>query len=496
MPIVSSIAGQILDDVYLIETSGGESITGESTDIVGLVGVFQQGIPTAYYEIGDYTNAVKYLGKSLSTIGGPMAIQNLIRQSAGDLRVVPCFGTNAAVASVTLNDSKSSLFGTLTAAQTHPQKSTMYPLYGSGPNSWVAKVTVNTDNTFNLSIVSGSVTENYNKLSTSTWADTVNASSTIVIASTAATPNTNTPAVGNFTFSGGSIGTVTSGNALDAALIGTTNTDGTKTGLTLLAGLDLNFIMAAEYSSTTLNTELADFANENQCIAVLSPDLSTTTPDAVITEIGTVSQDNVVFVDNQGIFYDADVEANRDCMMNAPVCGVAAVLSPQQSWGNKAISGCQGIVYPRSRTELIDLQEGDVMTVSDSIPRGGLGIRNGVATDGSQIYVRRMRYYLEKSIVDSMGWAVDELQSTSANDSLRSNVKQTISTFLEGLVNDSVIDSYLVVCDKTNNPDDQIAVGKLHVTVKVRLLAAAQMIIITADISTSTITTSSTASAS
>jgi phage tail sheath protein FI len=107
-----------------------------------------------------------------------------------------------------------------------------------------------------------------------------------------------------------------------------------------------------------------------------------------------------------------------------------------------------------------------------------------------------MRYYLEKSSVDSMGWAVDELQSTSANDSLRSNVKQTISTFLEGLVNDSVIDSYLVVCDKTNNPDDQIAVGKLHVTVKVRLLAAAQMIIITADISTSTITTSSTASAS
>ena len=310
MPIVDSIAGQILDDVYLIETSSNQSINGESTDIIGLVGIFQQGIPTAYYEIGDYATAIKYLGKSLATIGGPIAIQNIIRQKTGDLRVVPCFGTGAAVATCVLEDNSSTpaVFGTLTAAQIHPQKSTIYPLYGSGPNSWTVTVSINADSTFNLSIKSSSATENYTKLTVATWAATINASSNIVIAAADSTPDTNLPNAGNFAFSGGSMGALSTDTAIDAALIGDTNTDGTSTGLAKLATIaDLNFVMAAEKGDATLNTELASFADDNLCIAVLCPPVGDTTSDSVISALGSISQDNAVFVDNQGIFYDADI---------------------------------------------------------------------------------------------------------------------------------------------------------------------------------------------
>lgn len=501
MPIVTSIAGQVLDDVYLIETSSSsETITGVSTDIIGLVGVFQQGIPTAHYTIGDYATAVKKLGKSLSTIGGPIAIQNLIRQSAGDLRVVPCFGVGAAVASVTLHDNQSTpgVFGTLQAAQIHPQLATMAELYGSGPNSWAAKVTVNTGGTFNLSIVSASITENYTNLTYANWAATINAASAIVIASELATPNTNPPAVGNFSFTGGSLGIVTSGAALDAALIGDTNEDGTKTGLALLEGVTVNFIMAAEYSSTALNAELAAFAENYQCIAVICAPQADSTADSVISAIGSISQDNVAFLDGWTTCYDADIASNRVCAPTALEAGMAATLAPQKSWGNKSIYGTQGLVNSRSRSELVLLQQANILALSGSIPRGGFGSRSGIATDGSDLYVRRMRNYLEVSIMNAMGWAVDELQSTSSTDTLRSDVKQTINTFLNGLANPAdasakVIDSFLVVCDLTNNPTDQIAAGKLSVAVKVKLLAAAKFIIIYADISTSTITTSSVA---
>jgi hypothetical protein len=181
------------------------------------------------------------------------------------------------------------------------------------------------------------------------------------------------------------------------------------------------------------------------------------------------------------------------------VVGMVAQLAVYKSWGNKQVYGSTGAVTPRSNTDLATLQQSGILCLTDNIPRGGTGTRSGVSSDGSDAYVRRMRYFLEVSILTAMGWAVDEMQSSDPKDPLRQSVKGSIDAFLSPMAypldkSSKAIDSFLTICDLTNNPSDQIAAGNLSVNSTVRLLGAAKKIIISANISpTALIVTSSAA---
>ena len=518
MPIVSSIAGNILDDVYIVEVSSPPAIQGVPAGIVGLVGTFQQGVPTGVYSISDYATAARLLGPSSPFVGGPVAIQNLLRQGCGDIKVVPVFGPDASPAVLALYDGASTpnFVGQLTAAQPHPQQGGKVPLIGPGPNGWSATVTqpATPNGTFNLTI-NGSVVEKYTGLTAATWQSVVNANSTIVIASGPSTPAGTVPAPGSFQFIGGNGGGTPIGQGdpgapdiyqppqpgpiLDSAMIGDVDQSGQATGLALLATLGdgaVNLIFPAEYSSDAVNAAFANFATRNDCMAALCAQSGSTVSQTIAAK-ALISQDNVAFCDGWSICSDADLASPRVCAPTALVMGMASQLGPQLSWGNKAISGTQGLAIARSRLDLIELQEAGVLCLANSIPAGGFGTRSGVASDGSDLYVRRMRYFLEFSVMSHMGWAVDALQSTSATDPLRQNISQAISTFLEGIAAPldptlKVIDTYSVTCNKSNNPDAQIAAGQLSVRVVVRLLAAAKQIVISCDISTSSIVTTST----
>ena len=498
MPIVQSFAGQILDDVYVIEVPTPQAIQGVQVGIVGVVGTFQQGIATGIYSISDYPTAVRKLGKSLATIGGPMALQSLIRQGAGNIQVVPVFGATAAAATVVIKDAATTplTLGTITAAQAHPQTGVMTAMLGSGPNAWTVSVTQpSTPNgTFNISIV-GSVTENYTGLTPANWAATINAVSAIAIVTQPSTPSSAAAAVGNFAFTGGSCGTLTAGAATDAAIIGAVNNDGTATGLALLQTLAPNAIdlaLPAEYSSSAVNAAFAGYATTSNTMVALCATAGSTVA-TTITQKALISQDNVAFVDGWTTCFDADTGINRVCAPTALVMGMAAQLAPQKSWGNKQIYGTQGLVATRSNADMATLQQSGILCLCNSIPRGGFGTRSGVASDGSDLYVRRMRYFLEFSIMNAMGWAVDELQSTDPNDKLRADIKHSIDTFLNGLAYPTdkalkVIDSFLTICSLVNNPPDQIAAGNLSISGNIRLLAAAKKIIFAANISTSAVT--------
>jgi hypothetical protein len=493
MPIVPSAAGQILDDVYFILQSAPPTIQGVQVGLVGLVGLFQQGIAGAIYSISDYGTAVRLLGPSSANVGGPIAILNLLRQKCGNIQVVPCFGAEAAAASVTLYDSQTTpgTLGTLTAAQSNPQTNVMSQLLGNYPNTWSVSVTLpSTPNgTFNLAITAGSITETYLGLSPSTWSATVNGKSQVVLATLPTTPSSNVAAVGSFTLSGGTCGTLTVGTATDNALIGSVGSGGATTGLASLATLpqnELNFVLGAEYSSSTFNTALAAFASTQDCMAIMCA-ISGQTVSQTQSAVSGISQSNVAFVDGWATCYDADQGVNRTCAPTALVAGMASQLPPQNSWGNNNISGAQGLVVARSRADMATLQQSGVLCLTNQIPAGGFGTRSGVASNGSDLYVQRMQYFLAFSIVNSSGWAVDKLQSQSTSDPLRNLVTQTIGNFLNGLqtANPQVIDSYQVVCNTANNSAAGIAAGQMQVTVTVVLLAAAKQITITANISTS-----------
>lgn len=594
MPIVTSIAGNILDDVYLVEVPSPPTIQGVQVGIVGMVGTFLQGIPTAIYSISDYPTAVRLLGASSDVVAGPIALQNLLRQRSGDIKVVPAFGSGAAGASVNLYDNSQAtpvLFGTLVAAQPHPQTGEMTPIVGSGPNAWSVSVVqpVTPNGTFDLTITAGSVVEAYNNMTQDIWASQVTYRSTIAKVTFEApydptpvqgtmrgtwtstfadngpdqminlpsspsgksnfsvdagqahfvspsdwtingdqitrtpsgnipshgnvtisydypgvvTPSMSTPSPGAYYFSGGSTGIsqfdpLQQTSQMDSALIGATDGSGNASGLALLATLSpgtINLAFVAEYTSSPVTAALAAYANANNAIVALCTAKNSTTAQT-ITARAAVSQDNVAFVDGWTTCYDADLDANRVCAPTALVLGMASQLPPQYSWGNRTIYGTQGLVTARSSADMAQMQKSGVLCLANSIPRGGFGTRSGVASDGSDLYVRRMRYFLEFSIIGNMGWAVDALQSTSATDPLRRDVTQSISTFLNGLADPvdqtlKVIDAFLVVCNSTNNPPAQVAAGRLAVSVTVRLLAAAKQIVISANISTSAVTTSS-----
>jgi hypothetical protein len=486
------MTGQILDDVYAIETQSPINTQGIATGIVKMAGTFTKGIPGGVYSISDYASAVRLLGPSTLTVDGPICLQVLINQKAGGIQVVPVFGSTATSAIVTLQDSQATPGNVLilTAAQVHPQTGVTTALLGSDANSMTATVANSGNGSFNLTIQYGNTVENYPNLTLANMVATINAASNIAIASLPASPSSNLPKNGSFGFTGGSNGTPG-----DADFIGTVGSSGNRTGLSALEPIIGNSVFIANQSSTAINTAIVAHAKNFNCIgATCAPINSTVT--ATTTAKGTISQDNVAFLDGWRTMLDADTNTVRNVAPTALALGMASQNAVYKSWGNKSIYGTLAAVTPRSIVDLATLQQAGIMCVTDNIPRGGVGTRSGVASDGSDIYVRAMRYFLETSIMSTMGWAVDEMQSSSTNDSLRSKVKSSIETFLSGLANpldssDKMIDSYLVVCDLTNNPIDQIAAGKLSVNVKVRLLGAAKQIIINADISETTITTTS-----
>lgn len=491
MPIVQNMMGQILDNVYAIETQSPPNIQGVSTGIIKMAGTFNKGIPGAVYTINDYASAVRLLGYSASSVDGPICLQALINQKAGGIKVVPVFGATASSASVTLQDSSTPAGNILilTAAQVHPQSGLIKPLLGSDPNKMVATISNAADNKFDLSIQYGSVIENYVGLTIDDMISKINSQSSIAIASLPSNGSSQLPKSGTFKFTNG-----TNGTASDADFIGTIDGNGNRTGLKALEAITGNLVFVANQSSTAVNSAVAVHANNFNCIGSVCAPVNSTVA-ATITA-NNINQDNVAFTDGWRTMKDADTGEIRNVAPTALVIGMASQNSVHKSWGNKSIHGTIAAVTPRIDTDLAQLQQAGIMCVTDNIPRGGVGTRSGVASDGSDIYVRAMRYFLEISIMNSMGWAVDEMQSTASNDPLRKDIKGSIDAFLSPLATpldpkDKMIDGFLTVCDLSNNPTDQIQIGKLSVNVKVKLLGTAKQIIINADISQGTVVTNS-----
>ncbi|MHB1651668.1 MAG: hypothetical protein ACYCVD_04215 [Desulfitobacteriaceae bacterium] len=492
MPIVTSMQGQVLDNVYTIETKSPPNIQGLQVGIVKMAGTFNKGILGAVYTINDYASAVRLLGPSTAGVDGPINLQALINQKCGGIQVVPVFGTTAASASVTIQDTVTPTAGNdlvLTAAQVHPQTGVMTVIKGTDANNMVATIANSSGTTFDLTIQYGNVVETYKALTLANMVATINATSKIAIASLPGTPSAVLPKVGTFSFTGG-----TNGTPADADFVGAIDGSGNRTGLKSLEPIVGNLVFVANQNSTTINAAVAAHATSFNCIGLVCTAISSTV--TATTAANTYLQDNVAFLDGWRTMNDADTVTVRNIAPMALVAGMVSQKAVYKSWGNKSIAGTIASVTPRNDSDLATLQQDGVLCVADNIPRGGVGTRSGVASDGSDLVTRQMRYFLELSIQTAIGWAVGEMQSTDPKDPLRKKIKGSIDAFLSPManpidINQKSIDSFLTICDLSNNPLDQIALGKLSVNTKVKLLATAKQIIVNADISQGTITTSS-----
>jgi hypothetical protein len=116
--------------------------------------------------------------------------------------------------------------------------------------------------------------------------------------------------------------------------------------------------------------------------------------------------------------------------------------------------------------------------------RPGAGIRiwgaRTIAADAlwNYVNVRRLFLFVERSVRDSVNWAVFQPN----NNQTRSNLKNSIAAFLFRCYNmgmldgDSWSDSFTVQCDKENNPEADIRAGLLTVDVSIRPVFPAEFV--------------------
>ena len=116
--------------------------------------------------------------------------------------------------------------------------------------------------------------------------------------------------------------------------------------------------------------------------------------------------------------------------------------------------------------------------------RPGAGIRiwgaRTIAADAlwNYVNVRRLFLFVERSVRDSVNWAVFQPN----NNQTRSSLKNSIAAFLfrcynEGMLDgDTWSDSFTVQCDKENNPEPDIRAGLLTVDVSIRPVFPAEFV--------------------
>ena len=116
--------------------------------------------------------------------------------------------------------------------------------------------------------------------------------------------------------------------------------------------------------------------------------------------------------------------------------------------------------------------------------RAGAGIRvwgaRTIAANAlwNYVNVRRLFLFIERSVRDSVNWAVFQPNTNQT----RNNLKNSIAAFLFRCYNmgmldgDSWSDSFTVQCDKQNNPEADIRSGLLTVDVSIRPVFPAEFV--------------------
>ncbi|GEM_PF-5857867 len=187
------------------------------------------------------------------------------------------------------------------------------------------------------------------------------------------------------------------------------------------------------------------------------------------------------------------------------IAGRIAALSPENSPCNKELFEVLGTERLNDQTgyrsysasEIGQCHDNGIMIAHNPIPAGsmwGMPHGNAATTDGvrARIEWARMTNFLAHSINGYMGRFVGMNQSQRTNDPLRAQVKAALDEFLQNLADNLQIDSFKVVCDKSNNSDAMIARGFLKAQVYVRYMSSVQYLIIDLQGGTTVITVQNT----
>jgi uncharacterized protein len=502
--IVQSInynpAGLSLDDVYIVLVPPPSFIQGVLSTVAGIVGTASYGPKNTPVFLGNTADLVRTFGDitvaSLTdTHDLPRDVKIAFAQGAqstlGIWGVRVSDGTDAAAAFTLLDVQGSPANGiVLTAAYTGTGGNKITVLIQTGLNA----------NSFNVTIIgpTGTQTELYPNIAGSAsgaspfWGNLNSAllnglagyrgPSKLVVPS-AASATAQNPKLGTSVLVGGTDGR---SSVTSAQLLGS-DAGVPKTGAYALRSLQpfASVAWIAGLTDSSIYAALQALADAEGFTLLLTQVTGVST-SAFITAKQTVGIDDpqVAWIKDWIYFYDP---VNTQLYLNSPLPfagGRIAALSPEQYPGNKGVTAVYGTerynpqtgTVPYSNAELGQLEAAGVMVITNPIPAGGWGLRNGVNSSSNPaqngINWTRLTQWLSISLGQSgvLGAVVGQLQSQRPNDRLRQRVRHLLNDFLNNLRRNFVIDDYKVICDLTNNTPSTISQGYLKADVLVRYL--------------------------
>jgi hypothetical protein len=275
--------------------------------------------------------------------------------------------------------------------------------------------------------------------------------------------------------------------------IGVDGMAGSRTGMYALQnvpGLTV-FWFAGCTDSTTWST-MDVFAKQEYALAIGSLPVNTL-PAAALAAVGTAGVNDPWFAIMMNHIVIFDSILNQITYL-APACilaGIICNLNPQQSPGNKTVSGIIGtdktygpnpILFAASDDAA--LESAGITYVSLPIPgANAFGIRNGKNSNSSNFATSEIAYTTLTNQITSdlqspvLGQFVNMLQSVQANDPVREAVRNALNSYFGPKVG-TVIDNFSAQCDLNNNTPDTIRAGYLYATVLVEYLSVINKFVI------------------
>jgi uncharacterized protein len=472
-------------------------INGVPTDILGIVGVAAWGAVNSPMLIGSTGDAALAVGsQQVRKYDLATAIAVSMQLGASNLRVVRVTDGTDTAAIATLNDTAAAPGVTLTACHTGSLGNTLGATLTSGTavGSWKL--------TLSMTGVQPEVFDNIGGSGAGFWQNLVNAvnngqsgirgPSQLVIAAVGASSLApqQTGGVQSVQCAGGTDGAA---GVTDATLVGV---DGVlasaRKGMYALRGVNAQVINLVDVTDASQWPAMLAFGDSEGAYLVTQGPAGAHR-DTVAASLNAAGVDGYalkLLVGDWVYWYDT---VNGQSRMLAPATFSAARiagLSPHLSVLNKALSNVTGTQrslaqQPYSNAEIGAINTARLDVITNPCPGGSyFGHRSGLncasnPTQNGDNYTR-MTHFLSLTLAASFGWVIGEPHTTD----LRRQVKSTIESFLQNLVDQGMIGdpnggaAFSVQIDQSNNPDSRVALGYLQADVQVKYLSIVRYFLI------------------
>jgi hypothetical protein len=308
-----------------------------------------------------------------------------------------------------------------------------------------------------------------------------------IVTATAGIGTTN-PAAVTVTLAGGTDGTAT---ITGSTLIGSDSYP--RTGMYALRGQGASIAALADVDdSTTWATQVSFGLAEGIYMIGVGPQGQTPTAAASAKASAGIDSYAMKIILGDWVYFNDTV--NNQLRLISPQAyslGILGNLAPNGSSLNKALAGVVGTqksyaqqTYSSADLQVLSLAGIDVIT--NPIPRGNaFGFRFGRNSSSDAVVhgdnYTRMTNYIAATLNAGMGIYVGELQSKRADDGTRRRAKVTLDAFMQNMRDTRptpMIDDFQNILDKTNNPDNRIALGFMQADIKVVYMSVVEFFIV------------------